>query len=1690
MARPQLRRALLALSCSLIFLPLAPGAIDQSINTTVWKLLYGVSDAQINDPVWLAADDDGDGFSNAAELAGGTNPFRATSTIGVSSVTVSGSNANVSFATLRGKRYSLESTTNLSGASWAAVVPAVVVVGDGTVMTVATAMGTNPRAFYRLRVDDLDTDNDGVSDWAERVVGYDPTTDHSRGNPVDDRTSILAGLASQNVISVTATKPGATQPPNASTAATDVGTFLVSRGGSLHFSTITVPLTKSGTAAVGLDYNSLPASVTFTPGVSAIPLTVVPLANPALQTSATVTLKAEAGGGYAVGPAAAASVSISPAGNATGSGLRGEYYNSTQAAINAGYNPTTLFNPANLRLTRTDATVNFTYANGVSPGTGVNATYYVVRWTGQVQPQFSGNYYFVARTDDGVKLWVNGQLLIDRWVNQSATDLTGLIELKAGVRYDVRMEYYQSTNTATQQLSWYSESQVKQIIPTTRLYPAGTTQAPPALVSGGTAYGFVGQPFNFAVTASNALSLTTTYALGTNSLPLPNGLTLNATSGAITGTPTAAGDTQIALQATNANGTGASVLTIRILPAGSGVTREIWTSGVTGPQVADIPVLATPVIDTALLQPDDATPRANNVGQRLRGYFTAPTTGNYYFWVAASGAAELWVSNDGEPINKVRRARVSTAGTGNKVWNAQATQKSGWLSLNAGSRYYYEVLHNTGANGAGAHLSAGYFLDPTGTTANPIANGSGVIPAHLLTRFDYPQSIATPGTLYVTNLAPQSAALTTATGSASLRLNPAGTQAILHFNYNGLTSPRTAYHVHADPSTQIIFDIDDADTFHPDLRTADGGYIWNITAVGIYSAAQIAALIAEGKAYLNIHSVTYPSGEIRGNFGRVLGSQNPPAAVADPGYTSDSSTDAGAARFLGQAAFGAAPADLARVKAIGYSAWIDEQAALPATRLLQATFDRAGLAYSTSSAIQINSTSMANEWWRAAVTAPDQLRQRMAFALSQILVISGRDGDLTARGHTLASYYDMLALGAFGNYRDLLRQATLHPGMGVYLDMRANQKANLSTGLIPNENFAREILQLFSVGLNRMWPDGTLMLDSTGSVVPTYRQNEIIGFARIFTGWNWAQPLQGNGRLPTNFGPTSNYLDPMVLVPTRHELGTKVLLDNTVLPAAVGYNLVGNPVAGSEADPAQVAFDTYCLADFDKALDNIFANANLGPYICRQLIQRLVTSDPSPGYVARVVAKFDNDGNGVRGNLGAVLRAILLDGEARNGTLARTGVTSGKQREPLLRITGPARTFLAEPKSGNWSQSGTQVMTITTTTPHLLAANNTVALDFPGNVPGVPPESTLTPSSATYTVLGTPAPTATTFAVNATGLAITTYTQAANSNTITVATSGPAVGGKVYLDFTTGGAPDGVYTVVTQNGTTNFTVATSENPPPATARSGAVLMPRIAGTYTVTNNAGVSTLTVRSNNRINFNLNSGDRVWLDADAANGAVLVDAEIRVDTILEHFRFNHISTGLTAETDDLVTIYPLQPPPLTRNGRMSVAGSKFDLGSTQNQLTQTPMDSPTVFNFFYPDYKYPGPLAAANITTPEFQLTTDTNIVTLTNNISQAILSGGSAAGLSSFRAGSGGVVFDLSPFMAAPHNVTNTAGVTALVDYIDARLTGGMLTTETKNVIIGFVANNTNFPTASATNVRDRVRAVVQLILISPEYAVQR
>ena len=507
----------------------------------------------------------------------------------------------------------------------------------------------------------------------------------------------------------------------------------------------------------------------------------------------------------------------------------------------------------------------------------------------------------------------------------------------------------------------------------------------------------------------------------------------------------------------------------------------------------------------------------------------------------------------------------------------------------------------------------------------------------------------------------------------------------------------------------------------------------------------------------------------------------------------------------------------------------------------------------------------------------------------------------------------------------------------------------------------------------------------------------------------------------------------------------------------------------------------------------MFNNPSVGPFVCRQLIQRLVSSNPSPAYLHRVTQKFNDDGTAlhVRGNMQAVIKAILLDGEARSTSLpAAIANVAGKQREPLLRITGPARAFPAPTTVGTYSQSGGTTIQITTIKPHLLASGNAVFLDFTGNVP-IPFNN---PTTQNYSVLSSPAPTTFTFSVNATGILTTSYTQPAGSNTITVNTTGPGVtGAKVYLAFTSGGAPAGIYSVDSLPDANHFTVTTTENPPPATPRSGVALLSKITGAYAIRNSGAPPTSTITVGTFGNHNLQVSDHVWLDFVAGQGSGNTDAEFTVASIVDedHFTIVVPNSSLTVETISSLNIYLLVPPPLTRAGNMKFEESKYDVGyNSGTDLAQTPLNAPTVFNFFFPDYKYPGALATNNVTTPEFQLTTDTNVVTLTNSIASAILSSSNTNGLTSYRSGGGTITMDLSVYMTAAQ--TSNAGIPALVDKLGDLLTGGQMTPAAKTTVINFVANNTNFPytTPTATQMRDRVRAVVHLILTSAEYAVQK
>jgi uncharacterized protein (DUF1800 family) len=344
-------------------------------------------------------------------------------------------------------------------------------------------------------------------------------------------------------------------------------------------------------------------------------------------------------------------------------------------------------------------------------------------------------------------------------------------------------------------------------------------------------------------------------------------------------------------------------------------------------------------------------------------------------------------------------------------------------------------------------------------------------------------------------------------------------------------------------------------------------------------------------------------------------------------------TVATAARLLDQATFGPSLASINQVQSIGVDAWIMQQFNTPDTPLANIPTPLPAVCLSANTPTNCEES----EWWQTVLTGPDQLRQRVAFALSEIFVISSDTDNAT----TITYYHNSLAQDAFTNFYTVMHDVTVSPGIGAYLNMLNSNKA--PTGEIPNENYARELMQLFTIGLNTLNADGTLQLDGSGNPIPTYTQSQVQEFAAAYTGWTYAT---ASGGVPTKFpNNTPNYLAPMVAVESAHDSTAKTLLNGTVLPA------------GQTAEE-----------DLQGALTNIFNHPNIGPFVCKQLIQHLVTSKPSPAYVARVSAVFANNGSGVRGDMQAVIRAILEDPEARAGDTDAT-YDGGHLREPMLWMT-------------------------------------------------------------------------------------------------------------------------------------------------------------------------------------------------------------------------------------------------------------------------------------------------------------------------------------------------------------------------------------------------------------------------------------
>lgn len=1595
-------------------------------------------------------DDDGDGQSNRQENAAGTNPRSPQDRLDFAEVSMEIAGVATEWASQRGKEYQIQTAESLSG-PWVNEGPAMV--GDGNPLA-CTCPRTGSLQFMRLVVRDIDSDADGVTDWEEGKAGTDPLLADTDGDGRSDFERIASQLGLTNTINVVTAASAATE------AGSNPAVFRFVRSGNLN--PVTVSYTTGGTATPGADFAPLSGTVIFPMGATTATVTVTPVNDGIAEPAETVILTVAPGTGYAVGSQNSATATF----NDVRAGLLGYYYNTSETTYPVFPATNLNFDPAQLKLTRVDGPIDFDWGAGPPAGTGLtNPDSWSIRWQGQIVPPATGNYLFHVIADRGAVLSVGGVNRISQWSATAGTEYnSAAIALTAGVPADIRLDFRESATTPTAsgiRLSWTPPGGSKAVMPFNAFISDPTVPAAGAApVLAGPPYAFAlrNAPFSYQVTSSPPA---VSYAAD----GLPAGLTLDPATGLISGTTTApAGLAAAIITGTNAQGTGVLQVPILVLDGGGGLTREVWT-GLTGSGLASVP-LATTASTTAPVTSLEAPANAGDqFGDRFRGYLTAPASGNYTFFLTGDETAEFWLSSSDEPGQRLKRSWVTNSGLAPGTWNTLPGQQSLLVRLAAGQRYYLEVLRRetTGPD----HLAIGW-LRPGQTGTVP----SEIVPGWALSPYTPPSAATPDGSLYIANLTPQAGASTLGTGSAILFVNAEKTTAELSFTYSNLTGPILSQHLHDSrpapgPSGAIIFDIDDEQPDSQGLRH------WHFAVTGNHTVPDIVAAIEAGTCYINLHTNNYPNGEIKGFFQPAVGSQffTPPAAppAAELALPSDAALrQQEVARFLQQATFGLRsdsdgaraagtsdstafggydPDSIEAVISRGYSQWLDDQLALdpgtdPETLVLQPLLPatvypavsgsrrrpNANTTYYNGSgplsafvrgyyeryprtgvdpdgANSESATDLWRAWWRAASTAPDQVRHRMAYALSQILVAS-EDGPLDERVRAVAQYYDVLYYHGLGNFRTLLERITLNPAMGRYLDMLGNRKPNLATGYIPNENYAREILQLFSIGLKRLHPDGTLVLDASGLPLPTYDQDNVVGYAHTFTGWNYAT------------GGSANFVSPMVVTPSNHDTGEKLLLENAVLPAN------GTPTVQSCDDELKASHDV------------IFHHPNVGPFVCRQLIQRLVTANPSPAYIYRAASAFADNGGGVRGDMKAVMRAILLDPEARNQA-PRTQPGYGKLKEPVLRATQVIRAFRGYSHAeATWSTTidlGVAIM----------SPNANIDLSVP-----------LRTADVVYTT-GT----------------LETVTSSYIDDVIDPDGTGTA------------SAPTNFSFVVAPG---NFILLRRQTAPPAgglvTDANGDTNSPE-NGLYVFTANGVPLTRAPQADTAAELN-----QAWITLTSARR----DAPgTPGGSALPNTNGGTFSGNRYYQQTSVITALGTDPVKWNLVGAGNNLRHQWEMGDTRSAFQQTPLRSPTVFNFYEPDYVFLGATGNAGLYGPEFQITSETSAITTVNWFYDLTRrnSSSTSSPLSYGQGYSYGsptqkeIKLDLTAERALASNAA------ALTDHLAARLMPGQMTPRLRTLIVDYI--NTSFA-ASGTDAEKmaRVGEVLYLISMCPEFATQR
>lgn len=536
--------------------------------------------------------------------------------------------------------------------------------------------------------------------------------------------------------------------------------------------------------------------------------------------------------------------------------------------------------------------------------------------------------------------------------------------------------------------------------------------------------------------------------------------------------------------------------------------------------------------------------------------------------------------------------------------------------------------------------------------------------------------------LFVAQLGPEGSAITSGSGLSTILLQGDNEIGSVNLTFYGLTTPQTAVHIHIKNPVS-----------GPHLESLPLGQVnehqWSIVAAQFLATDQaVLDALLTSQLYVNVHSSNYPAGEIRGDYLPSSGSTNL-VVPADPPTIATLTGDAldqDIARFLTQATFGPTPALMTELRTLinsaphngdqisAYSAWLDAQMSVPSPDLepyLHAADAQQIFLASIPGSPNYNAnytpsdTNRRRGWWVLATQAPDQFRQRMAFALSEIFVTSEGDGVVDNRHYGHAHYYDMLKNGAFGSYRDLLEGVSTHPIMGQYLSHLRNSK-EITDGMgnvivSPDENYAREVMQLFSIGLVQLHEDGSLKLNAQGLPDPTYLQDDITAMSRVFTGWSFAKrnsPSQSDTVIDNtsfSYGNGSRYYQAqwsnrMKNFADFHDTAEKII-------PTLGLTIPANGDGES---------------DLDAVMNHLSGHTNTAPFICRRLIQRLVTSNPSAGYIYRMAQVWKSS----NGNLGSVCKAILLDYEARSLD-AISPITYGKKKEPIVHFAALSRALEA-----------------------------------------------------------------------------------------------------------------------------------------------------------------------------------------------------------------------------------------------------------------------------------------------------------------------------------------------------------------------------------------------------------------------------